>query len=224
MFHFITAADNLPFTIALAMMLILAAIEMLGFVFGLSSHGLLDGFFDVDHDLHAHVDGSEIMAAGYFDRLLGWLHFGKVPVLILVAVFLVAFGITGYVLQGALWSFSGALLPWWIAAPVALPVSLPSVRVFGGVLAKVLPKDETDAVSRATLVGRMATIVLGTARSGSPAQAKVRDQHGQMHYVMLEPDNAGEAFDAGESVLLVAQDGNRFRAIRTDNPELHPRG
>src|SRR5690606_21659691 len=149
----------------LAMMGILAVIEALGFVFGLSSHGLLDGFFDIDHDLHhGHFDGSEMMAASFFDRLLGWLHFGKVPVLILLAVFLVAFGTTGYVLQGSLWAFTGALLPWWIAAPVALPVALPCVRVFGGVLATVLPRDETESVSQQGLVGRVATIVIGTAR------------------------------------------------------------
>ena len=94
----------------------------------------------------------------------------------------------------------------------------------GGALARVLPKDETESVSQSGLVGRMATIVLGTARAGSPAQAKVRDQHGQMHYVMLEPDDAADAFGAGDSVLLISHSGAVYRAIRDDNPALKTRG
>lgn len=225
MLEFATATANLPFTIALAMMGLLLAIEVLGLLFGLGAHGLLDGFFDVDHDIHAgHIDGSEVMAASVFDRFLGWLHFGKVPVLILFALFLVSFGLAGYLLQGALRSVTGQLLPWWIAAPLVLPVTIPCIRLFGGTLAKVLPRDETQSVSQAGLVGRMATVVLGTARSGSPAQAKVRDQHGQMHYVMLEPEDADDAFAAGESVLLVSHIGATYRAVRDDNPALQPRG
>lgn len=225
MLDFVTATANLPFTIALAMMLILAALEVLGFLFGLSAHGFLDGLFDADHDLHAgHVDGSELVTVSLVDRFMGWLHFGKVPVLILFAVFLTSFGLAGYALQGTLWAFTGVLLPWWIAAPAILPLTLPCIRVFGGALARVLPKDETQSVSQAGLVGRMATIVLGVARPGSPAQAKVRDQYGQTHYVMLEPDDAGESFAAGESVLLISHGGAVYRAIRDDNPALQPRG
>jgi membrane protein implicated in regulation of membrane protease activity len=217
MLDFITAGANLPFTLALAMMLVLATLELLGFLFGLSASGFLDGWFDFDH---GEVDGSELVTVSLVDKFMGWLHFGKVPVLILLAVFLVSFGMAGYLVQGTLWAFTGWLLPWWIAAPAVLPLTLPCIRVFGGVLAKVLPKDETQSVSQSGLVGRMATIVLGTARQGSPAQAKVRDQHGQTHYVMLEPDEDGASFQAGDSVLLISHQGAIYRAIRDNNPAL----
>lgn len=221
MLDFVAASSNLPFTVALAMMLILAVLELLGFLFGFGFSGMLDAFFDLDVDT---ADGSELVTVSLADRFMGWLHFGKVPVLILFAVFLVSFGIAGYVLQGTLWAVSGLLLPAWIAAPLVLPVTLPCMRIFGGALARVLPKDETESVSHSGLVGRMATIVLGTARQGSPAQAKVRDQHGQMHYVMLEPDEANESFSAGESVLLISHSGAIYRAIRDANPALQTRG
>ena len=217
MLDFITAGSNLPFTLAMAMMLVLATLELLGFLFGLSIAGFLDGWFDFDI---GEADSSELVTVSLVDKFMGWLHFGKVPVLILLAVFLVSFGILGYLLQGTLWAVSGLLLPWWIAVPVVLPLTLPCVRVFGGTLARILPKDETQSVSQAGLVGRMATVVLGTARPGSPAQAKVRDQHGQTHYVMVEPDQPDDAFHAGETVLLVAQAGAIFRVIRNDNPAL----
>lgn len=218
MLDFITAGSNLPFTLALAMMLVLATLELLGFLFGLSTSGFLDGWFDFDH---ADVDGSQLVSVSLVDKFMGWLHFGKVPALILLAVFLVSFGMAGYLLQGTLWAFSGLLLPWWIAVPLVLPLTLPCMRVFGGLLARVLPKDETQSVSQAGLIGRMATIVLGTASHGSPAQAKVRDQHGQTHYVMLEPDESEASFQAGDSVLLISHNGAVYRAIRDNNPALH---
>ena len=217
MIEFLSLSNNLPFTVALAMMLILAVIEVLGFLIGASASDFLHGWFDF---AVVDADGGEL-AGSSIDKLMGWLHFGKVPVLILIAVFLVSFGAFGLLLQGAMSTLTGALLPWWLASAVALPLALPGVRVFGGTLAKILPRDETQVVSQSALIGRVATIVLGTARQGSPAQAKVRDQHGQTHYVMLEPDEPGASFAAGDTVLLVSHAGATDRAIRDNNPALH---
>jgi hypothetical protein len=83
-----------------------------------------------------------------------------------------------------------------------------------GVLARILPKDESDAVSQASLIGLTARVTLGEARAGSPAQAVTRDHHGQSHYFLLEPDSSDEAFALGEEALLVRFDGLRFYGIR----------
>jgi hypothetical protein len=76
-----------------------------------------------------------------------------------------------------------------------------------------MPKDETDAVSEQSFIGRVAVITLGNASHGSPAEAKLKDQHGQMHYVMVEPDLPNEAFSQGTAVILVRQKGAHFTAI-----------
>jgi len=94
------------------------------------------------------------------------------------------------------------------------------VRVVGGWVARIMPKEETSAVSRETFVGRVATVVLGTARAGKPAQARLCDEHGRTHYVMVEPDVEEESFDAGEPVLLVCSAGSRFRVIRPPSSAL----
>jgi hypothetical protein len=112
------------------------------------------------------------------------------------------------------------MLPGWLAALLVLPVTLPFVRGGGAVLAKVMPRDETQSVSAQSFIGQVATIVLGTARPGSAAQARLRDKHGQTHYVMVEPDEADEQFDAGEAVLIVSQQGHTYRVIRADNAAL----
>jgi hypothetical protein len=87
-----------------------------------------------------------------------------------------------------------------------------------------VPRDETTAVSEDSLVGRVAVITLGVASSAAPAEGRVRDEHGQTHYVMVEPDIAGESFSAGSEVLLVKRAGARFFGIRNPSPALSDRG
>ena len=72
-----------------------------------------------------------------------------------------------------------------------------------------MPSDETTAVSLDSLLGKRATVTVGTARAGSPARASVRDVHGQVHHVMIEP--TGELpIGEGGTVLLVRREGGIF--------------
>jgi hypothetical protein len=98
----------------------------------------------------------------------------------------------------------------WIAGPVAALAALPVTGVGARGLARIMPQDETTAVSLDTLVGKRGTITVGTARAGSPAQARVRDIHGQPHYVMVEPHDENHPIAEGEEVLLIRRDGNIF--------------
>ena len=84
-------------------------------------------------------------------------------------------------------------------------------------LGAILPKDKTTAVNVDTLLGREAVITDGTARSGSPARAKVFDQHGQSHLVMVEPEDAAQAFAAGQQVVLLRKEGAQFFAAPAQN-------
>ena len=95
-----------------------------------------------------------------------------------------------------------------------------SVSGIGGLLARVIPGDETSAVSEMSLVGRAGVVVQGVARQGSAAQMKLRDMHGRTHYVLVEPDLAEDTFEEGTAVLLVKKNGARYMGIRNPHPEL----
>ena len=227
MFENFFAAPNLPFAVALLIMVGLGLIEGIGAMLGLGLSGLLDSLLpdldlDLDVDLDADLDGPDIAAPGLFQQLLGWFHIGRVPVLILFIFFLLSFGLLGLFVQATADSVLGTMLPTWMAAIPVFIVSLLCVRIFGSVLARIMPKEETDAVSSKTFIGRVAIVVTGTARTGHPAQAKLRDEHGHTHYVMVEPDVDGDDTDypTGTDVLLVSQAGAVFRAIRNPNPSL----
>ncbi len=225
MFENFFADPNLPFSIALLIMVGLGLIEGIGMAVGLGLSGALDSLFpdidlDLDVDLDADLDGPDLGVAGGFTQLLGWFHIGRVPVLILFIFFLLTFGLLGLFVQATADSVLGTMLPVWMATVPVFIVSLLSLRITGGVLARIIPKEETDAVSSKTFIGRVAVVVTGTARTGEPAQAKLRDQHGHTHYVMVEPDVDNEDYPAGSDVLLVSQAGATFRAIKNPNPSL----
>lgn len=198
-----TAPQTIPFGAAVVVMLGLGVIEVIGTFTAAGPSQLLDSHLDLD------VDGP-----------LGWLHVGKVPLLVLFILFLLGFAVSGYAIQMFSDALFGHYLPAVVAAAPAAFVGVTSVRLLGGILARIIPKDETTAVSELSLIGRAGVVVTGTARQGMAAEVKVRDQHGNQHYLMVEPDEAGVEFEQGTEVLIVKKQGASYRGIRNPHPEL----
>ena len=190
MIDFLLAPANLPFAVALVVMAMIGVAEAVGL-------GASAAHLDVDAD--AHVEGPD---------LLGWLGVGRVPLLMLLVVFLALFGMIGLAVQ----QLAGPFSP-WIAGAGAGVAALPLMGVSARGLARILPQDETTAVPLASLVGKRGTITVGIARRGSPAQARVKDVHGQTHYVMVEPHDENHPLGEGDALLLVRREGGIFIAI-----------
>jgi hypothetical protein len=207
------APETWPFAVATLLMLLIAAVEGLALLVGLSA------FHSLEHWLP--VPAPHGAAHTVLDKGLGWLHVGRVPVLALLILFLAAFAMIGFAANMVMHRLFGVWLPAWIATPLAFVAALPIVRLLGTGMARLVPADESFAVSLDSLVGRVATVLGGTARHGYPAEAKVLSQFGQTLYVMVEPDLPDVIFEPGASVLLVRQlTGNRFAGIPNPRPDL----
>ncbi|KQX20238.1 MULTISPECIES: YqiJ family protein [unclassified Sphingomonas] len=197
MLELLAAGENLAFVIALGTMVLIGLVEAVG---------LGSGAFG--HDLDLDADG----------EWLGWLGFGRLPLLMLLVVFLACFGVIGLVGQQLALSHLGTLLPGWVAIPAAGVAALPATGGMARLVGRIMPQDETTAIGIDQLVGLHAEILVGTAAQGSPAKARVRDFHGQAHYVMVEPDSPDARFAEGVEVLLVRRENHVFRAISSDRP------
>ena len=247
MLDFILAEQNTPFAVALGLMIAIALAEGVGTLMGLGLSSMIDSLlpdfdipdvelpnidapdFDVEvtgglaGDLEAvganAVDASTA-GQGIFSQILGWLCFGRVPALIILVIFLTGFGTAGYVLQGLFETVTGWLLPGAVASLGGFCAALPFTRVTALGLSKIMPKEETDAVSRKTFVGKVALIVQGHAEQGLPAQARLKDSNGQSHYILVEPDVEGVVLAQGTEVIVVRQAGSRYRVIRNTNETL----
>jgi len=197
MLAFLAAGENLAFVIALGTMVLIGLVEAVGL-----------GSGALGHDIDVDADG----------EWLGWLGFGQLPLLMLLVVFLACFGVIGLIGQQLALSNLGALLPGWIAIPAAAVAALPTTGITARVVGRIMPQDETTAIGIDQLIGLHAEILVGTAAPGSPAKARVRDFHGQTHYVMVEPDTPGTHFAEGTEILLVRREDHIFRAISSDRP------
>jgi hypothetical protein len=215
MIDFFLHPSNSPFVIALAVMLVFTVLEIISASLGMGLSEMVDSVLpEFDADIDADIDGA--VPGGNFDslvKLLAWFRVGEVPVIMLFIVFLTGFGLSGLLVQYISVSIAGIYVPTFIASVAGILASIPVVRVCGGLLGKYMPKDETYVVSEKSFHGMVATVTLGTAETGKPAQAKIRDKHGQTHYILVEPDTPGERFVTGDQAIIVSQAGAIFKVI-----------
>ena len=203
-----------PFSVALGVMLAIAAIEGVGAFIGLSINAALSQLFDIDApDADVGADATP----GTLSKTLSWLRIGRVPVLIGLIVALAAFGLAGLGAQALLASVIGTPVSAWIAGPAVAVAVLPVVRWINAGMARLMPEDDTEVVSRSSFAGHTGVVTIGPVSHEQPGQCRIRDRYGQSHHVMIEADIEGETFAIGTSVLLVREAGSRWRVIGTES-------
>lgn len=206
--------SNLLFSISLCLVFVFGLLEVILVLIGGGSQGFLDQFVPDSLSDAGSLDVSLDTQPSIFIQVLDWLYLGRVPFLIWLIIFLSTYALTGFALQSIFFHFTHSFFPLWIVAPACLFLCMPLVRIFAGIFAKILPQDETTAIQLNELIGRSAIIVLGEAKPHSPAQARVKDQFGQNHYILVEPEQ-DEIFIQGQTVILTQQTKLGFQAIAT---------
>ncbi len=186
-----------PFSIAALVLLGLVAIEIIGVLIGTQPSDALHS---------ANVDQ-------LFEGSLSWLNLGRVPLLILLMILIGLFAVSGMFMQ--------AFLASWISPLPALPASgiagafaLVATGKVSRFIAKIMPRDETYALTDNELVGRVGTVTVGPLESHVVGKISIVDGHGNRHFPRARPANAGEAIEIGARVLIVSMKGREYRVIR----------
>lgn len=204
--------SNLFFSVSLCLMLFLGIFEGVLLLIGFSSQGFLDQFIPAqllevqqpNLDIHPEYQ--------LWVQFLDWLYLGKIPVLVWLIIFLTVYALFGFTIQAIFYDFTQSYFPLWIIAPACLILCMPLVRLCCAVIAKILPRDESTAIKLEELIGRTAQIILGNAKLNYPAQAKVKDQFGQTHYILVEPET-DITFQQGQYIVLTHKTKIGFQAI-----------
>lgn len=221
--------NYLPFTFALGLMIGFLVLELAALLLGLSLHSsdadldispeilALQASFDLPSDATPDVptllDASDALHSVSADTntadaptgLLEILGLNGVPLMIWLASLLFSFGVGGYVVQGIVSALTGASLAAVIAAPVAAAVALFFTRSFARVFARLVPRMETTATSAQFMGGLRGTVTQGTARAGSAAEVRLRDRHGNLHFMRCEPFHDDEVIAQGTEVITVRE-------------------
>ncbi|NOD63569.1 MULTISPECIES: OB-fold-containig protein [unclassified Ruegeria] len=232
MFDFLLEGAFVPFTMALALLFGLLALELIALVLGgslLAGEGEVDldavdvpdlDVADFDLDIDADIELGEFELADIETDVpdaaaagpMAWLGIGKVPFMIWLVVLLAGFGLSGIGLQLALRDLLGFDLPSWMAAIPAGAFGLWFARGFGAVFARLLPKTETEAMSERMLARRRGVISQGTASRGRPAEVRVMDRFGNTHHLRAEPLQDKDILEQGTDVLVL-RDRRRDRFV-----------
>ncbi|MEP0189520.1 MAG: OB-fold-containig protein [Erythrobacter sp.] len=208
---------NLPFAIALMVLLFISVLQIVG----------IGDFFDggdADIDLDFDADGLSAdglgTGGGLLEGAFSLLGLGRMPFLIWLMMLIALYAIIGLAGQQAAISLLGDPLHTGLASLLAGAAAVPANGALSRPIARLLPKDETTAVTLDSLVRRDAEVQIGTARKGSPARTKVVDRFGHPHFVMVEPHDPHAALTEGETVLLVRREGETFYAVQYEHPKL----
>ncbi|PTX05261.1 OB-fold-containig protein [Pararhodobacter aggregans] len=214
-----------PFTAALGLLLGLLVLEL---VMGLMGGSLLGGGaegldapeidmpevdapeidapeLDLPEAELPEIDGFEPAAveAPAISGVASVLGLGRTPFMIWLASALLGFGAGGMALQSLAEGLTGSPLPAWLAAIPALLAGWGVARGFGGIFARLVPRDETQSVSETQLGRRRGIITQGTAARGRPAEVRVTDRHGNPHYLRAEPLEDAAQLAQGTEVLVL---------------------
>ena len=199
------APECLPFAIGAVMLAGLTFIEMMCLLLGFSLGEMIDKSLGGDH--HG--------GTGIFS----WLNAGGVPILVLLLLALGMFSISGFVIQAlahAFWS----LLPAALASVAAFVVAMPAVRLSSGLVARIVPRDETYAVETAEFLGRSAQVTVGPLDQGLPGRVRLKDRHSNWHILRARAAPGEGPIAIGATVLLVDVADTVFLAIPTP-PDLY---
>lgn len=200
-------------------MLAIGAIEVASLLIGFSPSASLESALPDAPEIDADVPDASGAELGAFSQVLGWLSIGRLPILVLLVIFLTSFALSGYAVQWLAAALVGGPLNAWIATIPALVGGAYGTRHFGRWLGAIFPRDHTEAASQKDMIGSYATILRGEAVRGQPAEAKTYDLRGRSHYVRIEPDEEGVTYAAGQRVFIVGHDKGVYRAVTRINTD-----
>lgn len=228
----ITDIHNLPFTVSLAVMVAISLLEGVARLFGVRISSILNNFIE---DLYSDgktgdskIDADPSNLQSNYPRrknfnsllqLLAGLGDGHGSGIGLLVVFLTVFGVIGLGVQTISFELFNLFLPAIVAIATTFMFSIPLVLLLGHRISKALPVVNTSGDFAELLVGVTAKITAGETTTGNPARAKLRDEIGHFHQVMVEPES-DDTFNVGDSVILLKKTGRGFIARRNHNPTL----
>jgi hypothetical protein len=99
----------------------------------------------------------------------------------------------------------GAPLATGLAMLPAALAGLVVARVVAGIVGGLVKPNETTATGPQFLGGLRGIVTQGTARRGSAAEVRLRDRHGNLHFLRCEPFRETDVIPQGTEVLTLRQ-------------------
>ncbi len=219
---------NMPFTIALTITVLFAALQMTGALGLLAGGGDADGDGDGDGDADGHDadvdadghdgddgddsdhDGDEGARFGFWEGL----GVGRVPMTIIWQTFAATFAFAGLAMNTMYLARHDSLplisLAWTM--PSALVFAYASTRTISGMLGRVLVDAGQQATSRKELVGR-AGVVISSRVNHEFGEVRIADKTGHVVRVICHTRAGDAPIAEGADVVVVEVDEHHGRIV-----------
>lgn len=203
--------DYNPFLFSFTILIILGVTEVISLLLGLYLSGTLDIHID-----HMNISTHDSPAMQFLD----YLNVGRIPFMVVLCLTLGCFGLIGICSQYCIVAFLGSPLSPILVSAFSLVFTFPLVHALGKSLARWLPHDESSAVSEESFIGCMALITGATAIAGKPCEARLKDKFGQIHYLLVEPEE-GNQLHSGDRILIIDRlTSTRYLAEKNPWPDM----
>ena len=167
MLGFLFEHELMPFHLSVLALILLSMAETFGYYIGLRPSTFL----------------KKISPDWLIESPLLQVKFSKV----LIFVFLLLnFSFAGYFFQLSIFASKQVFAAWYYVVLPALVIAIFFTVFMIHCLDQVIKPKVT--LNQVDLLGRLATVSSGNARPGFSAQARVRDENGQLHYIQVEPE------------------------------------
>jgi len=210
---------NLIFTVPILLVIFYLVLQIFGLALDFGGDTDADaGDADVDADADGDMD-ADTEGIAVLDRALGFVNVGKVPLTIIIATFLLFWGVSGFMCNGIIQNALGDFPSMFIMASsgVALVVGIIGTKFLSGVIARLFPSVETYSSDNQALLGLIARVVSGevTTKFG---RAKVEDTYGNVLTVYCKIPEGKEAPKRGDDIVLIDYDPSdkKFEVTKAD--------
>ncbi|WOE32120.1 MULTISPECIES: OB-fold-containig protein [unclassified Acinetobacter] len=191
MHTFLFDPNLIPFHMSLIILVIVSMVETLGYYLNIKTSYYLKSCFP------RYVLRSKLID----------IRFSKILILIFL---LLNFSVAGYILEWVAFAKFHIFVPFYYIIIPAIIISIFFTVFMIHCLDQVIkPRFDKKNIN---LIGCLATVSSGNARPGFSAQARVRDQYGQLHYIQVEPE-FGE-LELQAQILLIKQHKSYYIAKR----------
>ncbi len=208
---------NLIFIIPILFVIFYVILQIFGLAFDFGA--------DVDMSAgEADIDVDSVASAfSALERALAFINVGKVPLTIIIATFMLFWGVTGFssneIIQDVLGSFPSVFI--LVSCAAAFVVGIIATKLVSGVVARLFPDVETYSSDNQSLLGQVAQVVSGqvTLKFG---RAKIKDQYGNVLTVFCRISEGKEVPKRGDEIVLIDYDpsDNKFEVVKADFSEL----
>ncbi len=189
---------NLPFIIPLFLVVVYIILHLTGLSWG-NGTGTEIGDIAIDMD---DESGEDVYKHRFVAAALNLLNIRNVPLTMLLALFVISWGIEGITFNYALKRGLGLYPPpiFLVSAFISALISLGLVKLFAIGVNLLVPSSQEISSSYSNLVGRTARVVISPGKS--VGKARTMDDEGNMVSVYFRIKN-GEIPREGDEILLL---------------------